>query len=327
MRDFHVRRTARERYAIDDVLLGIRGDLITTDVAAIRRLAARMNAGRPPGAASIAAGEISALGLLHEIGHLLVARFDASEGAPAMAAALVDVRRAVGTDVDALLDRFADDFPGVGPTPEPPVVRLEELLLTRIANENPAIGPLRELIDDRILGDGTRYEDVIAGLERSFGAGPGLDVEGRGSVSLIELMRTPARHAPTSLVGQLRYVREQWAAWLGHDLEAVLGRIDLSIGILLEEERALHLRFGGGAAGPARDRPVELPAFAGLAEEPEAFSTDSAWMPRVVLLARSTYVWLDQLSRRIENVEHFLQRFRVREIDRVRSPVAVGDGN
>jgi glycosidase len=36
----------------------------------------------------------------------------------------------------------------------------------------------------------------------------------------------------------------------------------------------------------------------GLADEPEAFSVDSAWMPRLVLLAKSTYVWLDQLSRR-----------------------------
>ncbi|MGZ9160314.1 MAG: alpha-amylase family glycosyl hydrolase [Candidatus Limnocylindrales bacterium] len=317
MRDFHVRRTARERYAIDGVLLGIRGDLITTDVAAIRRLAARMNAGRLPGAASIAAGEISALGLLHEIGHLLVARFDASPDAPSMAAALAEVRRAVGPDVDAQRDRFAHAFPGAGPAPEPQVVRLEELLLTRIGNENPAIGPLRELIDDRILGDGTRYEDVIAGLERSFGAGPGLDLDGRGRVSLIELMRAPARHAPTSLVGQLRYVREQWAAWLGDELEDLIGRIDLSIGILLEEERALHLRFGGGVGGAARDRPVEIPAFAGLAEEPEAFSSDSAWMPRVVLMAKSTYVWLDQLSRRYGRELRTLDAVPDEELDRL----------
>jgi hypothetical protein len=35
----------------------------------------------------------------------------------------------------------------------------------------------------------------------------------------------------------------------------------------------------------------------GLADEPEGFSSDSAWMPQVVLMAKSTYVWLDQLSR------------------------------
>ncbi|MGH2473909.1 MAG: alpha-amylase family glycosyl hydrolase, partial [Candidatus Limnocylindrales bacterium] len=297
MRDLHVRRTARERYAIDDVLLGVRGDLITTDVAAIRRLAARMNAGRPPGAASIVAGEIGALGLLHEVGHLLVARHEAAAGSTSMASVLEDVRRGLGTHVDAVLDRFGADFPGTGPGPEPPLVRLEELLLTRISNENPALGPLRELVDDRILIDGTRYEEVLAGLERVFGGGADIDLGGGSRSTLLDLLRTPARHAPTSLVGQLRYIREHWGALLGPDLEALIDRLDLALGILLEEERALHLRFGAGAAGTA-DRPPEAPSFNGLADEPEAFSIDSAWMPRVVLLAKSTYVWLDQLSRR-----------------------------
>ena len=46
-RDFHV-RSARERYGIDDDLLGIRGDLAVADLAAIRVLAQRMNEARPP---------------------------------------------------------------------------------------------------------------------------------------------------------------------------------------------------------------------------------------------------------------------------------------
>ncbi len=43
-----------------------------------------------------------------------------------------------------------------------------------------------------------------------------------------------------------------------------------------------------------------MPSFAAavVADEAEAFSSDSDWMPRVVLMAKSTYVWLDQLSRR-----------------------------
>ena len=114
-----------------------------------------------------------------------------------------------------------------------------------------------------------------------------------GGVSLIELMRTPARQSPTSLAGQLRYIRANWGGILGADLDALIRRLDLAIGILAEEERALHLRFGGGPGGG----PTETPSFGGAAEEVEAFSSDSAWMPRVVLMAKSTYVWLDQLSR------------------------------
>ena len=167
MREFHVRRTARERYAIDDALLGARGDLVVADLAAIRHLAARMNSVRPAGAPSVGAGEIVALGLLHEVAHLLTARFEAlgarRDGRRPSATSAANS----GTDADLVLDRFAAAFPGVGPEPEPPLVRLEELLLTRIANENPAIGPLRELVDDRVLREGTRYDEVIAGLERA----------------------------------------------------------------------------------------------------------------------------------------------------------------
>ena len=166
-RDFHVRRTARERYGVDDALLGFRGDLAVADLAAIRVLAQRMNEARPPGAPGITAGEIGALGLLHEIGHLLVRR----QGQPDMATAMRDVRRRLRDDLDRLLDRFAAAFPGVGPEPEPRVVQLEELLLTRVSNENPALGPLRELVDDRILAEGARYDEAIAGLEGIFGQG------------------------------------------------------------------------------------------------------------------------------------------------------------
>jgi glycosidase len=292
MRDFHVRRDPRERYGVTGSLLGSRGDVVAADVAGIRRLAARMNAERAAGSASVSAGEIAALGLLHEINHILIARYERSRRPGAITAALDDLEQRLGPDATLLLDRFGQEFPGRGPEPEPPAHRLEELLLTRMANENPALGPLLELVDDRTLARETRYRDAIAGLEEVFAAGPKSDIEG---ISLIELMRAPARQAPTSLAGQLRFIRERWGAMLGAELEDLLRRLDLAIGIMAEEEHALHLRFGGGTGGPGAHG--EAPSFAGAADEPEAFSSDSAWMPRVVLLAKSTYVWLDQLSR------------------------------
>lgn len=222
-RDFHVRREPRERYSVGRSLIGIRGDLVVADTAGIRSLAARMNADRAGGATSIHAGEIGALGLLHEIGHLLVERYEASRAPGAMSAALAGLETRLGSDSDRLLDRFAQEFPGRGPEPEPPTHRLEELLLTRISNENPALGPLQELVDDRDVARGTRYAEAIAGLETIFAEGPPSDAHG---TSLVDLLRTPARFAPTSLAGQLRYVREHWGSMLGPGLDDLMRRLD-----------------------------------------------------------------------------------------------------
>ena len=221
MRDFHVRREPRERYGVASQLLGSRGDLIVADLAGIRTLAARMNAAREPGSPPVYAGEIAALGLLHEIGHVLIARYEQRQAPGAIEAALAGLQARLGADATRLLDRFGQEFPGRGPEPEPPAHRLEELLLTRISNENPALGPLHELVDDRSLARDTRYSDAISGLESIFAAGPASDIEGE---SLIELMRAPARHAPTSLAGQLRFIRNRWGSILGRELEDLLHR-------------------------------------------------------------------------------------------------------
>ena len=118
---------------------------------------------------------------------------------------------------------------------------MEELLLTRVANENPAAMPIRDLFDDRPLATATPYERAIATLEASLADGPAFGPEGE---TLFELLRAPARHAPGSLSGQLRYIRERWRGLLGDALERLMGEIDLTLGILAEEERALHLRRG-----------------------------------------------------------------------------------
>ena len=150
------------------------------------------------------------------------------------------------------------------------MVQLEELLLTQVSNENPALGSLRELVDDRILAQGT-LPGGHRRLEVVFGQGDLFDVGDGTQASLVALLRAPARHAPTSLAGQLRYIRDHWARLLGPELDALIGRLDIAIGILTEEEHALHQRFGG----PSDGTQIHAPSFRGLGDEPERFSVDS----------------------------------------------------
>ncbi len=317
-----VARPAVTRYGIDAAPTGRHGDVGLADGHAARVVAARMNTARPPGSPSVQAGDLAALSLLHEIAHLLVERYEATVAPEARSRAADRVRASLGKAASRALSQFADAFPARLQEPEDPADLVGEMLLARLANENPAANPLRELFDDRALIRSTAYAATLTELEAFFDtAEPMVSVDADGeatggsSARILELLRAPARHAPTSLAGQLRYVREHWSALLGEDLGGLLDRLDTAIGVLAEEERGLHLRFGGGGGGRA---PVETPEFTGLEAEAERFSSDADWMPRLVLIAKSTYVWLDQLSKRYSRDIRTLDAIPDEELDMLR---------
>jgi glycosidase len=334
LRRFHVSQAARSRYDLDGPLFGLHGGLISADVAATRRLAARMNraraTGRADGTPTLAAGELHALGLLHEVFHAVVGRFEQRIRPGAFSRAVDEIAEELGARrVARVLDRFGREFPD-GPAPvahasderaperaerERAADReevLEELLLIALANGNPAAEPFRELFDDRPLARRTDYPQLIARLEAL------LDDEESplpGGLPLVQLLRSPAVASPTSIAGQLRYIRDRWAPLLGE--LGLLDRLLVGLDVLAEEERALHLRFGGGAGGFGGL--VESPSYGGLDAEPERFSVDSDWMPRVVMMAKSTYVWLDQLSRGHRRDISRLDAIPDEELDRLAS--------
>src|ERR1700693_1311610 len=143
MRALPISRTARRRFQLD-VDAGIAptaqpavpSTRLAANLPAARRVAAAVNAARRPGEPSAQAGEIAALELLHEVFHLLVRRAAELDPATAMTAATEAVGAGVGERRrEELLDAVGDEFPDVEGAPEP--VRLEELLLVRVANENP----------------------------------------------------------------------------------------------------------------------------------------------------------------------------------------------
>ena len=284
MRQLRVGRSSRERYDLDLQHLGEDGQLLVDEFAAARRLAARLNERAAGGAPSAHAGEIVALGLLHEVGHALIDNYETEVRPNVFGDALVELDDRLGrVSVDDVLDRLAAEF---GKEPGRPDL-LESLLLLDVAAENPASEPLHPLVDRGPVAAAKAYTAVSRGIDGLFRAGDAAS----GGESLVDLLRAPARHSPTSLAGQLRYARQRWASILPPDLAA---RLVAGEDLLAEEERGLHLRFGGGGGGPVA---AEAPSFVGADAEPERFSDDREWMPRLVLAAKSTYVWLDQLSR------------------------------
>ncbi|MEN8242149.1 MAG: alpha-amylase family glycosyl hydrolase, partial [Chloroflexota bacterium] len=129
---------------------------------------------------------------------------------------------------------------------------------------------------------------------------------------LIEMLRSPVAAAPHSIKGQLEYITTNWGELLGDLLSPLLVGIDL-----LEEE--LQTRTGGPG-------PVEAYTFNPCAaqEVPDRFSPDSNWMPRLVLLAKNSYVWLNQLSAKYHSEISRLDQIPDEELDLLASQGITG---
>jgi len=318
--EFHVSRAARDFYCFDQSLYSLTGNVILANFYGVRQFARKMNESRDLARypeRAVKAGQINAMGLIDEILHYVASRYRRQENPQAMAQALAHLAERFGQPaVDETLQRFADEFPPLSVyrremelqdylqgasagVPHQHLV-LEEMLMLWLANANPAFSPFLELFDDSTLEKATAYRPMIESLGQFFATQPAF---GPKAQPLVEMLREPAVAVPHSLFGQLEYIREHWGAWLGEYLYRLLGGLDL----IREEER---LRFGG--PGPSRSYDLT-----GLELEPERYSRDRDWMPNVVLMAKSTYVWLDQLSKKYGRPMARLDQIPDEELDRL----------
>ena len=299
--EFHVSRRARDRYAFDHALFTLSGNVIFANFRGARIFAQKMNEKRdlihrPEDA--VKAGQLNALGLIDEILHYIAQLYREQINPEVMGQALAHLESQLGAAaVDAALRRFTDDFPplavyrgevtaadylaGSSAGVSNRQLVLEELLMLWLENANPACASFRELFDDAALAKATAYRPLMAALGDFFAAQPFF---GPDNQPLVEMLRAPAIAVPYSLSGQLEYILTHWAALIGKYLYRLLSGLDL----IKEEEKAIFL-------GPG---PSLVDDYSSLGGEPEAFSADKDWMPRVVLMAKNIYVWLDQLSKK-----------------------------
>jgi glycosidase len=325
-REFHISRLARGRYGIDESLFALRGGVVVANFHAARVLAQRLNARRDLARfpeTAVRAGQINALGLIDEVLHLVLEKYRRERSPRSLANALAALTSEHGAAaVDATLLRFVDEFPPLavhrgeieprrylegetGGVPNREVL-LEELLMLHLANANPASAPLAELFDDGPLRRDTAYVRLAAGLRAHFDSEPFF---GPAHQNLVDMLRAPAVAVPHSLAGQLEYIREHWGFLLGELVYRLLAGLDM----IAEEEKPVVGGPGAGGAPPPGHAPVL--EFGGLAAEPERFSPDREWMPRLVLIAKNAYVWLDQLSRRYGRTLSRLDEIPDEELD------------
>ena len=339
--EFHIARSIRERLDVNDLLFSFTGNVVFANVAASRKLAQRLNelqnVENVP-EKTIHGAAMFAMGLIDELSHALVARYRQDVDPAVLTEALAWFRsQGNPAEMERLLLQFTQQFPnnvilrqevtaeewlnGTSEGLSNREAAFEELMLLWLANSNPAFAPFKVLYDDVALKQQTIYGGVTSALPNFFTTRPPV---APGLGSLLDALRAPMLASPDSLTGQLDYIRERWAPYLGEDLRRVL----LAIDVIREEEIAIWMRFHPSGAGRNRHREpgrsdegflgdeyvgfdedfvtgpdgVRRRRYASDYQAPlheyEAFSADQAWMPTVVLMAKSTYVWLEQLSKK-----------------------------
>ncbi len=321
IKEFHISRDARDKYQFDESIFTLSGNVIFANFHASRKFAQKMNDKRdlinfPE--QTIRAGQINAMGLIDEILHYVVEIYRRQAKPELMKLAVEWLSEKFGrAELEKTLRKFAEEFPSIdvyqrkidlddylkGTTAGNPNLQivLEELLLLWLANQNPAFSLFLELFDDEKVQPQTIYLKLIDGLKEFFESQPHFGPENQ---NLIDMLRSPAIAAPHSLSGQLQYMLEKWGLLLGKYLYRLLSSLDF-----IKEEEKMRFAFGPGAS--------YVYEFRGAEVEPERFSTDKDWMPRLVLIAKSTFVWLDQLSKKYQRSIARLDQIPDEELDQL----------
>jgi hypothetical protein len=258
MIEFHISRSARDRYQVEDALFGARGNVIFTNFSAARRLAQALNEPKDlvqHPERSIRAGDLNAMGLLDEILHLVIEQYRQQINPSVLQQALEWLASDIGLeDLDSTLHQFIEEFPTsdlyrgktdveayrTGQTEGIPnrQVALEELLMLWLDNENPAFTPCLELFDHTSLVRKTAYNRLLGSLYDFFETQP---VFGPDQENLIDMLRRPALESPDSLAGQLQFIRQRWGNLVGPLIFQLLSSLDF----IQEEQRPIFLQARG----------------------------------------------------------------------------------
>ena len=311
-------KLSRDHYHFSSDFFRDDGRVRFGDFSSARKFAAQVTALRSQ---PLPASDLYALSLIDEALRALVKRYAPP---PVMNTAVNSASEQVGADsIDRTQKKFVAEFPPesvylgeqkveeyLAKLTNGRVKSVEELIYVFTHNANPAVSPMLELVDDAPL-EPTAYKNLIAALDSFFVQIAKTNANISGSTeSLFDILRAPAEAFPDSLEGQLQFILEKWGGLLGDEFVARLLR---GMDFLREETLRHQLAHGDFKA----DIPVATYSGGDYAEY-ERYSPDKDWMPRIILIAKNSYVWLEQLSRKYGRWIKTLDQIPDEELDILR---------
>ncbi|MDP3149202.1 MAG: alpha-amylase family glycosyl hydrolase [Ignavibacteria bacterium] len=348
--DLHVAKHVRVKYQFNESLFSLQGNILVGSSYQARLLAQKINSMREEEKifdAYVTPGQINAAGLLHEIFHFIIRHYEEKENPGAFERSISFLNSNLGgEEVEKVLRKFVEHFPPVavhkgittldrylhGNTngKSNKEIILEEIILLHLENLNPAFHQLKELFDDKPLAEQTPYKNFLSVTEKFFEQEPHLSIE---NLPLFSALKQPILLNLSDLEAQLDYIREKWKVIIDKKLLVkILGGEDL-----IREDVKLFLQHGGVGTPPVpeyqllmtdeelekarkeyeitKDSPEDISLSYHF--EPEQFTEDIDWMPRVVMLAKNVFVWLNQLSKKYERDIYRLDHIPDEELDRL----------
>ena len=351
VRNFHVSKDARVKYEFEEELFSQTGILIVANFAASRQLAARINKKRTEENLTdklVTPGQINALGLLHELIHIVLRNYEEIQNPGVFSRTVNHLSEMLGgDDFVKVLEKYVELFPPLpvfkkqltikeylaGSTEEKAnkEIVIEELIILHLENLNPAFESLKELFNSAPLEEETAYKTLIQETKTFFQKEEPAAFFG---ISLLDALESVILSNPYQIVEQLKSFKAFWPLDIDFPLEDLV-----LLGTDLLKEDARLFQGGGGKGTPPvpkydfnkeyADRlkaalkkgqkpPVELDdvELSFMVEE-ERFTEDIDWMPNVVMIAKNTLVWLDQLSKKYSRKIDTLDKIPDEELDQL----------
>ena len=335
LNEFHISKTVRDLCKFDEGLFASSGNVVFANLKNVKNFQVLLNnlfEERGQNDKKVSAGSLNAMGLIDEIFHYVCMLYRKDKAPTVMTDMISEIESAIGKEAfENLLLDFMEEFPPVavyqgklspkeylsltcidkGTFKERSNVEqtLEEMIMLLLANENPAFKQFKILFDDEKLFHNSNYEKVWAVIKAFVKTQAPF---GPFDHDLITMLKEPVAFSPDDLKGQLDYIQKHWKHMLGEWLKRILTGMDT----LSEEQKAAWQSFGGGGAFGGPD--MSPPSYEDLMHEYERYSPDKEWMPKVVLMAKTVLVWLDQLTKKYGYPIDTLDKIPDAELDALR---------
>ncbi|NUM69215.1 MAG: alpha-amylase [Ignavibacteriaceae bacterium] len=347
--DLHISKYSRDKYKFEESLYSSVGAIIIASFRQARILSDKINKTREAEGKNdkpVTPGQLNAIGLMHELVHVVIRNYETIENPGVFVRSVKFLSEQLGEErFSKVISAFVEEFPPVPVykgliRPEDYIagktgdksnkeILIEEIIILHLENLNPAFDSLKEMFDDKPLEVKSSYREFIKVTKEFFRLER---PPGEFGVSLLDAFEQIILKNPYEIIEQLKAFRSFWDL-IPDDFESKI----LSGSDLLYEDARLFTPPGGGKGTPPvpqfklSQEEIDKILKSGRKKdeilyddfelsymiEEEKFTEDLHWMPNVVMIAKNTLVWLDQLSRTYARQIKTLDQIPDEELDRL----------